>query len=234
MTDLTLEASTPVRSKLDRALVDYLGDIAEQDLEDVNIEAVDNSTTTASATPTAVAGSERSRRVATSDSRMWQRTRRTRASMSAAGSPILATQQQMLQIQDEPAYFRTRRRNGATKPMPPVKLQKYLIDYLVIDQQLKAIAAQTGRQPLLEFAAAAYDLDGRMLNGIVNDASASPPAAGEKAAALFRVEQELSVPLQAAWLRIAVRDMLTDRTGALEIPLPLKPEPLSQAKAEAK
>ena len=152
----------------------------------------------------------------------------------SAGSPILATPQQMLQIQDEPAYFRTRRRNAATKPMPPVKLQKYLIDYLVIDPQLKAIAAQTGRQPMLEFAAAAYDLDGRMLNGIVNDASASPPAAGEKAAALFRVEQELSVPLQAAWLRIAVRDMLTDRTGALEIPLPLKPEPLSQAKAEAK
>jgi VWFA-related protein len=152
-----------------------------------------------------------------------------------AGAPAMATPQQMLQIQDEPAYFRTRRRNAVAKPMPPVKLQKYLIDYLVIDQQLKAIAAQTGRQPMLEFAAAAYDMDGRMLNGIANDATAAPPSTtGEKSSALFRVEQELDVPLQAAWLRIAVRDMLTDRTGALEIPLPLKAEPVSQARTETK
>ncbi|MCW2524630.1 MAG: putative transcriptional regulator, TetR family [Frankiales bacterium] len=41
MTDLAVEAPTPVRSKLDRALVDYLGSIGEeQDLDEVNIETV--------------------------------------------------------------------------------------------------------------------------------------------------------------------------------------------------
>jgi hypothetical protein len=69
-----------------------------------------------------------------------------------------------------------------------------------------------------------------MLNGIANDAvadAASPTDA--KQTNLFRVEQEFYLPLEAAWLRVAVRDTATDRTGALEIRLPLKPEPAGQA-----
>jgi hypothetical protein len=82
---------------------------------------------------------------------------------------------------------------------------------------------------MLEFAAAGYDAQGRMVNGIINDATAAAPKPGEKEAAMFRVEQEIDLPLEAAWLRIAVRDTVTDRTGAIEIHLPLQPEPKTLA-----
>ena len=153
-----------------------------------------------------------------------------RVHVGTAGEPALATPEQMLQIQDEPAFFRTRRKNRELKPLPPVKLQKYLIDYGVFDPQLKAQAARTGGTATLEFAAAAYDAEGRLLNGILNNAVASAPTNAEgKPSTLFRVQQELNAPLEAAWIRLAVRDNLTNRTGTLELRLPLKPEPAAVA-----
>jgi VWFA-related protein len=153
-----------------------------------------------------------------------------RAHVGAAGEPALATADQMLQLQDEPAFFRTHRPNHPLKPLPPVKLQRFLIDYGVFDPQLKTQAARTGRPATLEFAAAAYDAEGTLLNGILNDAVASAAANPDgKTTNIFRVQQELNVPPGAAWIRIAVRDKLTNRTGTLEVPLPLKPEPASVA-----
>ncbi len=148
----------------------------------------------------------------------------------AEGSPALATPQQMAQIQDEPAYFRNRRKNQAPKPVAAVKLQRYFIDYRVVDPMLKKLANQPGKPSMLEFAAAAYDVDGRMVNGVLNDAiPCAPNQRGDKQAPFFSVEQGIDLPLEAAWLRIAVRDTRTDRTGTLEIPLPLGPEPVAQA-----
>jgi hypothetical protein len=78
---------------------------------------------------------------------------------------------------------------------------------------------------VLEFVAAAYDAYGRLLNGILNDGVASPePNANGKFGVLFHAEQELEVPPGAASLRMVIRDKLTDRTGALEVSLPLKAE----------
>jgi hypothetical protein len=37
--------------------------------------------------------------------------------------------------------------------------------------------------------------------------------------------QQIDVPVSATSIRIAVRDTSTNRVGALEIPLPLAPEP---------
>jgi VWFA-related protein len=154
--------------------------------------------------------------------------------LTVAGDPVLATAEQMLQLEDAPAFFRTRHRDRPLKPLPPVKLQKYLIDYAVIDPQLKALAARGGKPPVLEFAAAAYDDDGRLLNSMLNQglASAGPPA-DAKAGALFRAQQELDVPQGAAWIRVAVRDTLSDRTGTLEVRLPLKPEPVTVAASKS-
>jgi hypothetical protein len=103
-----------------------------------------------------------------------------------------------------------------------VTLQKYLIDYGVFDPQLKSLAAGGGNPGKLEFAAAAYDVDGRLLNSVLNEGLASTDAApGEKSNALFHAHQELDVPPGAASIRMAVRDPLSDRTGTLEISLPL-------------
>jgi VWFA-related protein len=150
--------------------------------------------------------------------------------LAAVGAPVLATAEQMLQLEDSPAFFRTRHKDRPLTPLPPVKLQKYLVEYVVIDPQLKELAARGGKPPVLEFAAAAYDDDGRLLNSMLNQglASAGSQASG-KAGALFRAEQELEVPPGAASIRVAVRDTLSDRTGTLEVRLPLKPEPVTVA-----
>ena len=128
----------------------------------------------------------------------------------------------MTELEDSPTFFRTRSRNRPLKPLTPVKLQKYVINYGVFDPQLKSMAASGGKTPKLEFAAAAYDADGRLLNSILNEGLASPdPASNGKSGALFRAQQELQVPPGAAYIRMAVRDTLSDRTGTLEVPLPL-------------
>ena len=83
---------------------------------------------------------------------------------------------------------------------------------------------------MLEFAAAAYDADGRLLNGMLNEGVVSLEAdPSAKSGALFEGMQELEVPSGGAWIRLAVRDKLNDRTGTLELQLPLKGDPALHA-----
>jgi VWFA-related protein len=151
------------------------------------------------------------------------------------GGPVVATPAQMEQLQEQAAFYRTHRRNKPAKPLPPVKIQTYSIDYRVLDPQFKARAERTGKQPTLEFTVAAFDDDGRVLNGIVNDGvpeestQPSENKAGLNKTGLFRIRQTLVVPLNAKSIRVGVRDRMSDRMGTLEVPLPLKPEPVTQA-----
>lgn len=149
--------------------------------------------------------------------------------LATEGSPKMATTAQMQQLQDSPAFFRTRKKDQPVKPLEPVKLQKYRIDYGVIDSLLKRQAKQSGSSTVLEFAAAAYDADGRLLNSVLNEGM--PPADNGKDGkpTAFHAQQELEVPAGAASIRVAVRDKMTNRTGTLEVPLPLKPEQPMQA-----
>jgi VWFA-related protein len=147
------------------------------------------------------------------------------AHLRVAGAPMMATPEQMMQLEDSPAFFRTRHKDQPRKPLAPVKLQKYLIEYGIFDPQLKARSGDSEQPAKLEFAAAAYDADGRLLNSILNEGLTSNEAdANGQSGALFHAEQELEVPPGAASIRIAVRDKLNDRTGTYEVPLPLKPE----------
>ena len=143
------------------------------------------------------------------------------AHVEPIGEPMLGTPEEMAQLADQPAFFRTRRRNAAAKPLAPVKLQKYTIQYSIMARQLQPAGITA---PLnLEIAAAAYDHDGKMLNGVVGLATREDSAAAAQRS--YRAEQELLVPLDAGTLRVAVRDANTDRIGALEVKLPLQPEP---------
>lgn len=134
------------------------------------------------------------------------------------GPTAMATHEQMADLQMQPAYFVLRKKNRAAKVPPPIPLRKYTIDYLVLDNQVKGRAGQ-----VLEFAACAYDADGRMLNGLSQMAVRTPNAGPQKKgeAPLFRGEQTLDVPTNAQWLRVAVRDPATDRIGTIEVKLPL-------------
>jgi hypothetical protein len=64
-----------------------------------------------------------------------------------------------------------------------------------------------------------------LLNSILNEGLASGETqAGGKSGSLFHAVQELQVPPGAAWIRLAVRNEQDNRTGTLEVKLPLAQE----------
>jgi VWFA-related protein len=145
----------------------------------------------------------------------------------------LASPAQMEQLETQAVFFRKERRNRQMKPLAPVKVQTFTIDYRVLDQEYKAQAAgNSGKEPTLEFAVAAFDEDGKVLNGVVNDAvpEASTRAAENKAG-LFRARQALIVPTNAKSIRVGVRDRTNDRMGTLEVQLPLATQAVSKGVA---
>jgi hypothetical protein len=147
----------------------------------------------------------------------------------------VATPAQMAELQEQAAFFTTQRKNKSSRPLPPLKVQSYAVDYRVLDPEFKAQAGRTGQQPALEFAVAAFDDDGKVLNGVVNDGvpeASTLPA--ENKAGLYRVHQSLLVPVNARSLRVGVRDRLNDRMGTLEMDLPLLPETVSKSTVPSK
>lgn len=147
-----------------------------------------------------------------------------------AGEAKMATPDQMADLQEQPAYFVLRKRNKPVKVPPPIPLQPYTIDYLVMDQ---TAAMHPGQ--VLEFAACAYDADGKMLNGLSQEAARTQGATTQKPkrTPLFRATQTLEVPRAARWLRVAVRDVETNRIGTIELRLPLPGETPSTDAAQS-
>ncbi len=135
-----------------------------------------------------------------------------------AGPAAQATPDQMANLVEQPAYFVVRKKDKPVKLPAAVPLRAYTIDYLVQD---RSVEQHPGGQ-VLEFAAGAFDADGKLLNGISQNAVRAGDVAGQKAQPFFRAQQTLEVPPRAAWMRVAVRDVNTDRIGTLEIPLPLQ------------
>jgi len=132
-----------------------------------------------------------------------------RAHFHTLAPPAKATPSQMANLADQPAYFRERRKDRTAKPLRPIQLQTYAIDYTV-----------AARYPSLEVAAAAYDVDGKMLNGVIHRTT-DESIIGERRDGIYRVQQQFDVPLAAVSIRVAVRDVATDNVGALEVNLPL-------------
>jgi VWFA-related protein len=165
------------------------------------------------------------------------------------GAPQMGTPAQMADLSTEPAYFKSRRKSAQPHPLPPILLQKTLFSFNIPTRQFKNEPALN-----LEVAVAAYNADGLMMNAIVNitrkdlqqqseeapqpgaaqqpGTSQQPGAAQQPGASapprFFRIEQELEVPVGATTARFAVRDSSNDRTGAMQISLPLAPEAASR------
>jgi VWFA-related protein len=151
------------------------------------------------------------------------------AHIHADGIPAKATPEQMAQLAEQPAYVSAHHKDKALAPM---EVQKYVIDYRVTDMALKL---QNGKIPSFELAAAAFDSESGMLNGIVNEATGDAATAAEASkSGVFRVRQQLDVPEHAAWIRIGVRDKITNRVGTLEVQLPLAPKAPSPSVTSAR
>ena len=149
------------------------------------------------------------------------------AHVHAAGGPVLATPRQMSELAQQPAYFKDRWRSHPAKNLRPVKLQTYVIDYKVLARQLgrEGTAMESDAPATVELAAAAFDDDGQMLNAIVQKAELNALAVHKtKQQDFYDVQERIEVPVNAAWLRFAMRDVSADRIGAVEVRLPLAPE----------
>jgi VWFA-related protein len=148
-----------------------------------------------------------------------------RAQIHAVGAAALATPEQMANLQQQTGNLRAHGKNRAAKKLPPVQLQSYVVDYNVMAP--KPVGAGASAPPLaLEIAAAAYDSDGQMLNGEVDQTNTANAAssAGAGKAGMYRAQQQIDVPVSATSIRVAVRDISTDRIGAMEVALPLAVE----------
>jgi len=163
-----------------------------------------------------------------------------RAQIHAVGTAALATPEQMANLQQQTGNLREHGKNRAGKKLAPVQLQTYMVDYNVMAP--KPIAGASSAPPLaLEIAAAAYDSDGQMLNGVVDQSStanapssapnSAPNSAGASKPGMYRAQQQIDVPVSATSIRLAVRDVSTDRIGAMEVALPLSAVAQAQAAA---
>jgi VWFA-related protein len=165
------------------------------------------------------------------------------AHVQVIGTPAMATSEQMSTLAKQQDFSRVRGKNRPGKSMSPVPLQAYAIDYTLSEKQIKAGSRTLDTEPfLLELALAVFDDDGQMLiskvqharegasSGPLNAVKDGASVSGEKGKTVFyRFRQQIYAPLNAASIRIAVRDVSTDRVGAMEVALPLAPEPQAHA-----
>jgi VWFA-related protein len=163
-----------------------------------------------------------------------------KAHVYPSGVPAKATPEQMASLAQASSWVGGKNRPAKAKSLPAVPLQAYVVEYALPAQQLKAESAVSDRrQFLLELAAEAFDADGQMLVGKVEHAreniSESPWNVGDGSSAasgestFYRARQQIAVPLNATSIRIAVKDVSTDRVGTMEVTLPLAPEARTQA-----
>jgi hypothetical protein len=140
------------------------------------------------------------------------------AHITAQGRPKAATKQEIAQLVAFPVFASRKKWEG-------VKIQRYLIDYAIAGPQISLQSAEDGA-PLARFEIlfAAYDADNRTMFGQRSQlhSATNPDEIRQKQ---FHVRHSVEIPSEAAWLRIAVRDVTGDRLGSIEIPLPLASEP---------
>ena len=140
--------------------------------------------------------------------------------VSAEGSPAAATPEQTSELSQFAAF-------ASRKKWDDVQMQRYSFDYWVPVQQLSfAFPSEGAHQTNLEFLAMVYDADGTAMCGKLSgsDEAISAENFEKIRRTVFHSRQQLDVPTQAAWLRVAVRDPAENRVGSMEIRLPLRPE----------
>lgn len=149
------------------------------------------------------------------------------AHLQTYGQPTAATPAQMEVLAKYAALANGNKKSAARlQDRKPVQMQRYLIEYGLLLRQLQlTLSADGTHRGNLQFAVMSYDSDGKALNGIRSSIQDSIPT--DRYQRLmesgYPVIQTVAVPVQAVSLRLAVRDVGTNRMGSLEIPLPVPP-----------
>ncbi len=111
-------------------------------------------------------------------------------------------------------------------------VQDYEIRLAILARQLQIAESPDGRHhAALEIEAAGFAADGRKLGGTRQTLEAAMPAAAYERAKLNGMFHSLQValPVEAASLRLAIFDPGSQRTGSLEVALPLPLNPQASA-----
>jgi VWFA-related protein len=115
--------------------------------------------------------------------------------------------------------------------VPQVKLvdvARYAVDFALLSGHVNLISGENGSQNLaMEFAAYAYGPEGQRLNGarmrlrrtLIPEMLTPAQKKG------YRYRLLVDVPVTARYLRVGVRDNLSNRLGVVELPLPLAAQP---------
>jgi hypothetical protein len=154
------------------------------------------------------------------------------AHVDAIGAPVAASPAQMASLMPYLQQAAKVARQKFIPPANPVQLQPYAIQYAVMTRQLELPVSGKGAYlPHLSLAALAFDADGNTLCGIDTKIADVIPSSAIDDVLLngYKPVQALFVPVNAALLRLVVRDDRSGRIGSMEIrlPLPAAPHPSS-------
>lgn len=142
------------------------------------------------------------------------------AHITLQGKPRTVTKEEIPQLTPFPAFTGRKKWDGT-------KIQRYLIDFAIQGSRISFETSSDGTlHAKFEFLFGAYDAENRTMFGerspVETTYSLDKTEGIQKSA--YHVQQLLEIPSGAAWLRLAVRDVIGDQLGSIEIPLPLSPE----------
>lgn len=142
------------------------------------------------------------------------------AHITPLGKPRPVTKEEIAQIAPFPAFAGRKKWDG-------VRIQRYLVDYSIQSSRISfETSPDSMRHARLEFLFGAYDSESRTMFGdrSPTQRTFSLEKTDDLQKGTFQVQQLIEIPTGTAWLRLAVRDVIGDRLGSIEIPLPLAAE----------
>jgi VWFA-related protein len=128
-------------------------------------------------------------------------------------------------VTPQPDLSDSSKRNGDFGAKISGPVVRYGIDWNVKFSSLQTTAAANGiHQGQVTFAVVVYDSEGKTRNSLVNtlELNLTPARFAQLTRVGLPMHQELDLPMQDVVLRLAVIDRGSGKTGATEIPLPLK------------
>jgi VWFA-related protein len=149
------------------------------------------------------------------------------ARMQALGEPKEATPKQMEMLAEYQAMS-AKKKGKKASAAANVMMQSYVITYGLLARQLELHAEPSGaHKASLELGVLSYDGEGRKLNGIDTHIEDNIPASRYALIPQegYHLYQTVIIPVTAASVRLAVRDIAANRVGSLEVPLPLEKQP---------
>jgi len=139
-----------------------------------------------------------------------------RVHVTALGSPRPVKKDEIKTLSMFPRF-------AAQRDWSSVRVQRYSAEYTLPELPRSSKDVTAGDNARFEFLFAAYDADETIVCGerLPVYEARSVTAARDTP---LRLRQLIAIPTDAAWLRLAVRDLVANRIGSVEIPLPLSPE----------